>query len=76
MAPLLWLLHASSVLAMLLCSRLAGVVVSALNSTTGRKVAIKKIPNWTADLTDAKRILREVKLMRHFDHENVGGGSP
>jgi len=47
-----------------------GVVVSAEDVTTGKKVAIKKIPNAFNDLTDAKRILREIKLMRHFDHEN------
>lgn len=44
---------------------------SADDMLTGKKVAIKKIPNAFNDLTDAKRILREIKLMRHFDHENV-----
>jgi len=48
-----------------------GVVVSAEDTTTGSKVAIKKIPKAFNDLTDAKRILREIKLMRHFDHENI-----
>jgi len=48
-----------------------GVVVSAEDTGTGKKVAIKKIPKAFNDLTDAKRILREIKLMRHFDHENV-----
>ncbi|CAE7888988.1 erkA, partial [Symbiodinium sp. KB8] len=50
-----------------------GVVVSALDTQTGKKVAIKKIPNCFGDITDAKRILREIRLMRHFDHENVRG---
>jgi mitogen-activated protein kinase 1/3 len=27
--------------------------------------------NCFGDITDAKRILREIRLMRHFDHENV-----
>jgi serine/threonine protein kinase len=45
---------------------------SAEDTETGKKVAIKKIPNTFNDLTDAKRILREIKLMRHFEHENVG----
>ena len=44
---------------------------SAEDTETGKKVAIKKIPNTFNDLTDAKRILREIKLMRHFEHENV-----
>lgn len=49
-----------------------GVVVSAEDTATGRKVAIKKVPNAFADLTDAKRVLREIKLMRHFgEHENL-----
>lgn len=48
-----------------------GVVVSAEDTTTGDKVAIKKVPNAFNDLTDALRILREIKLMRHFAHENV-----
>jgi mitogen-activated protein kinase 1/3 len=40
--------------------------------TTKQKVAIKKITDAFADLVDAKRILREIKLLRHFDgHENV-----
>jgi serine/threonine protein kinase len=48
-----------------------GVVVSANNTKTNEKVAIKKIPRAFEDLIDAKRILREIKLLRHFDHENV-----
>jgi mitogen-activated protein kinase 1/3 len=39
---------------------------------SGQKVAIKKITDTFSDLVDAKRILREIKLLRHFDgHENV-----
>lgn len=38
----------------------------------GRKVAIKKITEVFDDLTDAKRILREMKLLRHLGvHENI-----
>ena len=40
-----------------------GVVSSALNKETNQKVAIKKIPNAFDDLIDAKRILREIKLL-------------
>jgi len=50
-----------------------GVVISAVDKTNGRKVAIKKITRAFQDLVDAKRILREIKLLRHFKHENVIG---
>lgn len=50
-----------------------GVVCSATDRLTGRKVAIKKIHRAFDDLIDAKRILREVKLLRHFRHENIIG---
>lgn len=36
-----------------------------------RKVALKKIPDTFADLVDAKRILREIRLLQHFKHPNV-----
>lgn len=49
-----------------------GVVASAMDSLTGRMVAIKKIKDTFSDIVDAKRILRELKLLRHFnDHENI-----
>ena len=48
-----------------------GVVISALDSETQQKVAIKKISGAFADPVDAKRILREIKLMKRFHHENV-----
>lgn len=39
---------------------------------TGRKVAIKRISKVFLDLIDAKRILREIKLLRHLGkHENI-----
>ena len=47
------------------------MVISALDNTTGQKVAIKKIPRAFEDPVDAKRILREIKLMKKFSHENV-----
>ena len=34
-------------------------------------MAIKKVPKAFDDLIDAKRILREIKLLKFFDHENV-----
>jgi hypothetical protein len=48
-----------------------GVVCAAVDMATETKVAIKKVPNAFEDLVDAKRILREIKLLRHFKHENV-----
>lgn len=48
-----------------------GVVCSAKDKRTGQRVAIKKIGGLFDDLTDAKRILREVRLLRSMDHDNV-----
>lgn len=48
-----------------------GVVCSSKNSKDNSLVAIKKIPNAFEDLIDAKRILREIKLLSFFDHENI-----
>lgn len=44
---------------------------SAENQETSEKVAIKKVSKAFEDIVDAKRILREIKLLQHFDHENV-----
>ena len=44
---------------------------SALNSDTNEHVAVKKIANAFDNKIDAKRTLREIKLLRHMDHENV-----
>lgn len=49
-----------------------GFVASAVDTVTNRPVAIKKIRDTFHDLVDAKRILRELKLLRHFNsHENI-----
>lgn len=48
-----------------------GVVCSAKNTETGDKVAIKKITNAFENLVDARRTLREMKLLRYLRHENV-----
>ena len=48
-----------------------GVVCSAVDNATGEKVAIKKINKVFVHLTDTKRTLREIKILRHFNHENV-----
>lgn len=48
-----------------------GVVISAFDHETDTKVAIKKIPDVFSDLVDAKRIVREIHLLRSFNHDNV-----
>lgn len=48
-----------------------GLVISATDSATGEAVAIKKVDGVFEDLTDAKRILREIRLMRRLEHENL-----
>ncbi|KAL1543889.1 Mitogen-activated protein kinase mmk1 [Salvia divinorum] len=48
-----------------------GIVCSALNAETNEHVALKKIANAFDNKIDAKRTLREIKLLRHMDHENV-----
>lgn len=50
-----------------------GIVCSAIDKNTNKKVAIKKITRAFDDLVDGKRIIRELKLLRHFRHENVVG---
>jgi len=46
-------------------------VCEAVNKKTGKSVAIKKNKGVFQDLSDAKRILREIKLMAHFDHDDI-----
>jgi len=48
-----------------------GVVISARDTATTSKVAIKMVPNAFHDEIDAKRILREIKLLKHFKHDNI-----
>mmetsp|Transcript_87703 Transcript_87703/g.226013 ORF Transcript_87703/g.226013 Transcript_87703/m.226013 type:complete len:431 (-) Transcript_87703:68-1360(-) len=48
-----------------------GCVVSFKDTRTGDKTAVKKITNAYEDLVDGKRILREVKLLRQLDHDNI-----
>ena len=48
-----------------------GVVISCFDKKTNRNVAIKKVGNAFEDLIDAKRIVREIKLLRYFKHDNI-----
>lgn len=48
-----------------------GCVASFKDTKSNQKIAIKKITHAFDDLVDGKRILREVKMLRHFDHDNI-----
>jgi len=48
-----------------------GVVISASDAKTDINVAVKMVPKAFSDEIDAKRILREIKLLKHFRHENI-----
>ncbi|KAI3858306.1 hypothetical protein MKX03_013837 [Papaver bracteatum] len=48
-----------------------GVVASAVDRHTGEKVAIKKINDVFEHVSDATRILREIKLLRLLRHPDV-----
>jgi len=48
-----------------------GTVASFQDKNTGGKIAVKKITDAFHDLVDGKRILREVKLLRSFRHDNI-----
>ncbi|KAK7087672.1 uncharacterized protein [Littorina saxatilis] len=48
-----------------------GVVCSAIYKKTSDKVAIKKIPCVFDALAVAKRTYREIKILKHFKHDNI-----
>lgn len=48
-----------------------GVVCSAIDTHTGQKVAIKKINHVFEHVSDATRILREIKLLRLLRHPDI-----
>jgi mitogen-activated protein kinase 1/3 len=48
-----------------------GTVASFQDPRSGTKLAVKKITDAFHDLVDGKRILREVKLLRMFKHDNI-----
>jgi mitogen-activated protein kinase 1/3 len=50
-----------------------GVVISANDAKSKENAAIKMVPKAFADEIDAKRILREIKLLKHFQHDNIVG---
>jgi len=48
-----------------------GVVCSARHTASGANVAIKRITDLFQRVSDTKRTLREIMLLRHFNHDNV-----
>jgi serine/threonine protein kinase len=48
-----------------------GLICAAKDTLDGEQVAIKKITNAFEDAIDCKRMLREMRLLQHFQHENV-----
>mmetsp|Transcript_9590 Transcript_9590/g.23525 ORF Transcript_9590/g.23525 Transcript_9590/m.23525 type:complete len:697 (-) Transcript_9590:1273-3363(-) len=50
-----------------------GTVQSYRNKKTEQKVAVKRIGNAFDDFLITRRTLREIKLMRHFKHQNIIG---
>jgi len=48
-----------------------GVVCAVSDAVTGKKVAVKKVSGVFDDLTDAKRIIREIRLLGQMNHENI-----
>lgn len=48
-----------------------GVVASAVDNKTGERVAIKKINDVFEHVSDATRILREIKLLRLLRHPDI-----
>lgn len=48
-----------------------GHVCAAKDRQTEKKVAIKKVSAAFSDYVDAKRTLREIRMLAHFDHPNI-----
>ena len=46
---------------------------SAVDEISGEPVAIKMVTRATEKIQLAKRVLREITLLRHFNHENITG---
>ncbi|KAK8795717.1 hypothetical protein WA158_000373 [Blastocystis sp. Blastoise] len=48
-----------------------GIVISAEDSVKHTKVAIKKIPRVLELIGEGKRVLREIKILKHCNHPNI-----
>ena len=84
--PLHYTLYSTTVLLKLCKRKLFKTVIacvfnlflsSALDTTTGEKVAIKKLSRPFQNVTHAKRAFRELVLLKMVNHKNVSGwGQP
>ena len=48
-----------------------GMVRKAVDRRTGQPVAIKRISNVFVNNLECRKVLREVRLLQHFSHENI-----
>ncbi|CAI4230581.1 unnamed protein product [Auanema sp. JU1783] len=48
-----------------------GVVWSVTDPRSGKRVALKKMPNVFQNLASCKRVFREIKMLASFKHDNV-----
>ncbi|VDN06605.1 unnamed protein product [Thelazia callipaeda] len=48
-----------------------GVVWSVTDPRSGRRVALKKMPNVFQNLASCKRVFREIRMLSSFKHDNV-----
>jgi serine/threonine protein kinase len=45
--------------------------ITSVDLLTGERVAIKRLANIFEDVVDAKRVLREIYILRHLRHDNI-----
>ena len=48
-----------------------GVVCAGINNETEEKIAIKKVIKLFREKSETKRLLREIKLLKFFNHDNI-----
>ncbi|OHT17447.1 CMGC family protein kinase [Tritrichomonas foetus] len=48
-----------------------GIVIAGKEIATGREVAVKRVERIFDSTLDAKRILREIRILTHLKHENI-----
>ncbi|VDO38782.1 unnamed protein product [Onchocerca flexuosa] len=48
-----------------------GVVWSVTDPRSGKRVALKKMPNVFQNLASCKRVFREIRMLSSFRHDNV-----
>ncbi|VDK20600.1 unnamed protein product [Anisakis simplex] len=48
-----------------------GVVWSVTDPRSGKRVALKKMPNVFQNLASCKRVFREIRMLSSFKHDNV-----